>query len=170
MFDVNMKEDRIVLEKLPSDLAELQALPEASLDSPFKTVALTIAALCNFENSKEATFEMLDFLNGPDDISAYDKSFITDRLRGKEYKPFSFFEGAGVDNGYTANCPYAITVTANSYSFQEENRAVLYVQSAGADSPRPLSLRRKPSTDQWFVTDIQCLADIRIPTSIDPWA
>ena len=31
---------------LPNSLAELQAMPEASLDSAFKTTALTIAVLC----------------------------------------------------------------------------------------------------------------------------
>ena len=31
---------------LPESLAEMQALPEAGLDSPFKTAALTVLALC----------------------------------------------------------------------------------------------------------------------------
>lgn len=31
---------------LPESLAQLQALPEATLDSPFKTAALTVCALC----------------------------------------------------------------------------------------------------------------------------
>ena len=31
---------------LPESLAQMQALPEASLDTPFKTAALTVCALC----------------------------------------------------------------------------------------------------------------------------
>ena len=31
---------------LPESLAELRALPEAALDSPFQTAALTVLALC----------------------------------------------------------------------------------------------------------------------------
>ena len=42
--------------------------------------------------------------------------------------------------------------------------------SGGADNPRPIKLRKKPSTGQWFLNDIQCLSDIRVPVAEDPWA
>ena len=155
---------------LPASLAELTALPEASLDSAFKTTALCIAALCNLEKNENATWEMLDFLKGPEDVNGREKAFIKERLAGKQYKTFSFFKGATPDNGYTPATPYTITVNENPYSFDEENWATLYITSGGADSPRPIKLRRKPSTNQWFINDIQCLADIRIPTQEDAWA
>lgn len=155
---------------IPTNVAELQALPEASLDTAFKTTALTLLALANYERDKEATFEMLEFLNGPDDVSAYTKQFIGERLNGKEYKVASFFAGATVQNNYTPTTPYTITVFSNPYSFDEENWATIYVKSAGADSERPIKLRKKPSTGQWFVNDIQCLSDIRVPDAANPWA
>ena len=155
---------------LPANLADLKALPEASLDSAFKTTALCIAVLCNYEKDANATWEMLDFLKGPESVNEKEKSFIKDRLAGKQYKTLSFFQGATADNGYTPSVPYTITVSENPYSFDEENWATLYVTSGGADAPRPIKLRRKPSTNQWFINDIQCLADIRIPTSQDEWA
>lgn len=93
-----------------------------------------------------------------------------ERLSGKYYKTFSFFAGATKENGYTPTVPYTITVSENPYSFDEENWAVMYVTSAGADGPRPIKLRKKPSTGQWFLNDIQCLADIRTPANADPWA
>ncbi len=155
---------------LPTSLAELQTLPEASLDSPFKTTALCIAVLCNWEKDANATWEMLDFLKGPESVSEREKQFIKDRLAGKQYKTLSFFKGATQDNGYVPVTPYTITVSDNPYSYPEENWATLYVTSGGADAPRPVKLRRKPSTNQWFINEIQCLADIRIPTEQDPWA
>ena len=155
---------------LPTSLAELQALPEASLDSAFKTTALCIAVLCNWEKNANVTWEMLDFLKGPENVSEREKQFIKDRLAGKQYKTLSFFAGATPDNGYTPIVPYTITVSENPYSFTEENWATLYVTSGGADAPRPVKLRRKPSTNQWFINEIQCLADIRIPAEQDPWA
>ncbi len=155
---------------LPGNLAELQALPEASLDSPFKTAALTLAALCSFEKNEYAVHEMLDFLKGPESLSAFEKQFLRDRLTGKTYKSFSFFAGAAPDNNYQPSMPYQITVTSSPYSFPEENWATLYVQSGGADSPRPLKFRKKPSTGQWFLNEIQCLSDIRTPQAEDPWA
>ncbi len=155
---------------LPTNLAELQAMPEASLDSAFKTTALTIAVLCSYEKNPDGCIEMLNFLKGPADVSTYEKGFIKERLNGKFYKTFSFFDGATPENGYKPNTPYVIKVSENPYSFDEENWATLYVTSGGADNPRPIKLRKKPSTGQWFLNDIQCLADIRIPVEEDPWA
>lgn len=155
---------------LPDSLAQLQAMPEACLDSPFKTTALTIAVLCAYEKNPDGCIEMLNFLKGPAEVSAYEKGFIKERLNGKFYKTFSFFEGATPENGYKPNIPYVIKVSENPYSFDEENWATLYVTSGGADNPRPIKLRKKPSTGQWFLNDIQCLADIRVPAAEDPWA
>lgn len=155
---------------LPCNLAELQALPEAVLDSPFKTAALTVAVLCAYEKDPDACMEMLNFLKGPAEVSTYEKGFIKERLSGKFYKSFSFFEGATPENGYKPNTPYVIRVSENPYSFDEENWATLYVTSGGADHPRPIKLRKKPSAGQWFLNDIQCLADIRVPIAEDPWA
>ncbi len=155
---------------LPTTVEELQALPEAKLDSAFKTAALTVAALCNFENSADKMFEMLDWLKGPENVSPFEKQFIKERLTDKAYKAFAFFAGATPQNGYKPTVPYTITVIENPYSFDNENWAILYVQSAGADNPYGIKLRKKPSTGQWFLNDIQCLSDIRVPTAEDKWA
>lgn len=155
---------------LPTNVNELRALPEASLDSAFKTTALTILALCRYEADPSAALEMMDFLKGPAEVSTYEKQFIQERLRGKEYKARSFLAGATPDNGYQPATPYAITVSENPCSFDEENWATLYVTSGGADNPRPIKLRKKPSAGQWFLNDIQCLSDIRVPVAEDPWA
>ena len=70
---------------VPANVAQLQALPEASLDSAFKTTALTLLALCRYEQDPAACIEMLNFLKGPEDVSTYEKQFIQERLKGKEY-------------------------------------------------------------------------------------
>lgn len=93
---------------LPANVVELRSLPEASLDSAFKTTALTILALCCYEADPSAALEMLDFLKGPAEVSTYEKQFIQERLRGKEYKARSFFAGATPDNGYQPTTPYTI--------------------------------------------------------------
>lgn len=155
---------------LPTNVAELQALPESSLDSAFKTTALTLAVLCNYEHNPDATIEMLGFLKGPGEVSGFEKQFIKEHLGSEGYKARSFFEGATPQNSYKPNVPYKITVIENPYSFDNENWATLYVQSGGADNPRPMKLRKKLSTGQWFLVEIQCLADIRVPVEEDPWA
>lgn len=171
LFDgLKNKSETFTFAAVPTTLAELQALPEASLDSPYKTTALVLLALCNYEKNPEGTMEMLEWLNGPDDVTAYQKQFYRDRLNGKYYKTFSFFAGATADNHYTPTVPYQITVSSNPHSFPEPNWATMYVKSAGADEVRPVKLRQKPSTGQWFVNEVACLADIRMPKDADPWA
>lgn len=156
-------------EKLPTNVEELKALPEASLQDCYATVALTLAVLCNYEADVNETIAMLDYLKGPSPMSAYEKQFVRERLENKYYKPRSFFKEANPDNNYTPSRPFTITVSSNKYSFDNENWATLYVTSGGADSPRPMKLRKKPSTGQWFLSEIQCLSDIRIPAEDDPW-
>ena len=175
IFDGHKKQEHNAAEtftfaSLPADASQLRVLPEASLDSPYKTAALAVLSLCRFEEDEAAVHEMLDYLKGPEPLSNLEKQFLRDRLRGKAYKPFSFFAGASPENGYVPEPPYRITVSSNPYSFQTENWATVYVQSGGADSPRPIKLRKKPSTGQWFLNEIQCLTDIRLPEEADPWA
>lgn len=155
---------------LPTTLEELRALPEASLDSPYKTAAMALVALCRYEADEATAWEMLDFLKGPETLSNMEKQFIRERLAGKSYKCLSFFAGATPDNGYTPTTPYRLTVSANPYSFQTEHWATMFVTSGGADDPRPIKLRQKPSTGQWFLSEVQCLSDIRLPKEQDPWA
>ncbi|MCQ2405942.1 MAG: hypothetical protein MJ067_01835 [Oscillospiraceae bacterium] len=165
-----INEKTIVFTKLPSNAEELKAMPEASLDEACKTVALTLAALMNYEKNPEETFRMLDFLKGPENVSPYEKQFIAERLKGKQYKVSSFFCGAAPENNYTPAEPLSVVVGESVNSFSQENWVTMYVVSGGADSPRSVKLRRKPSTGQWFLNEIQCLSDIREPKESDPWA
>ncbi len=162
--------ERFTFSFIPKNASELQSLPESKLDSPFKTAALTMLVLCNFSENQEETFAMLDFLKGPENVSPYEKQFIKERLTGKYYIPFSYFAGATPENGYAPSDPFTIEVFENPYSFDNENWATLWVKSGGADNMRSIKLRKKPSTGQWFLNDIQCLSEIRVPVAEDPWA
>ena len=157
---------------LPESLAQMQALPEASLDTPFKTAALTVCALCAYGADKNIGKEMLNWLRGPRPLTAYDIQFIRDRLRGKDYLPRSYFSGATPENNYTPVQPLAVTVieTAHSNDQGAEGYITLYLDCGGADSPRPIRLRHKPSTGQWFLWEQFLLPGIRTPASANPWA
>lgn len=160
-------------ESLPQNLEELQALPEADLKDPYAVGALTLVALTRYRDNIDDCIEMLNFLKGPEPLSAYEKQFLRDRLQGKEYKPFSYFKGATPANNYTPSVPYKITVDTNQYSFTKDGSGhewcTVWVTSGGADNPRSIKLRKKNSTGQWFLNDIQCLSDIRTPAAEDPW-
>lgn len=146
---------------LPESAQELSALPEAALDSPYRTAALTVLALCAYAADEAVGAEMLGVLMGPRALSPYDKQFLRDRLRGKEYIPFSFFDGSTPENGYTPAAPFRVTVTANARSADQPGTARLFIASGGADSPRPVILREQ--NGRWYLYEQLLLSDIRKP-------
>lgn len=163
------KTKTIKISKLPKNLSELQSMPEFKLKDEFEVAALVVAVLCNYENNPEETFKMIDALRGPDPLTNAGKFFIEERLDKKQYKTFSFFQGATPNNNYTPKEPLKINVHATQYSYPDKTHATLYLKSGGTDTERGIQLRQKPSTGQWFVVDFNFLSDIRIPVSQDDW-
>lgn len=159
----------IQLKFLPKNLSELKELKQAKLSSPQDTAACFIAAICRYSESPEDTMEMIEFLNGPTELTAYDKQFYKDRLYEKEYLPKSYLKGTKPENNYSPTKPYTVIISSNPYSYDQENIVKLFIKSSGADSPRPITLRLKSSTGEWFLWDQALLAGIRIPASSDPW-
>lgn len=168
--ELGNKKEIFTFSKLPESLAEFEALPEAKLDSPFQTAALTVVALCVYAADKSIGIELMNFLKGPRPLSNYEISFIDDRLRdGKTYVPFSYFKGATPENNYTPDEPFTITVESNAYSDANAGYKKLLIASGGADTPREVQLRMK-GDGQWLLWEQFLLPDIRIPKSQDPWA
>lgn len=162
----------VVLSQLPINLQQLQAMPEGALLKPEHTAALTVAVLCLYPHNREAALQMLEYLHGPKGLSAYDKQFLQDRFRDKDYVPRSYLTGATPQNNYEPTEPYTVMVFENPYSRDQlaEGYLILHIRSGGADSPRQIKLRNKPSTGQWFLWEQFLLSDIRPPVSADPWA
>ena len=163
------KTENIVFAELPDTLEEFKALPQAAMATPFDTAAMTVLALCFYPKDKDLSLAMLDYLRGPNLMSGMDKQNIADRLRSKDYVPRSYFKGATPQNDYTPSEPYTITVSENSYSYEAEGIAKLFIPSGGADSPRPIQLR-KAKDGKWYLWEQLLLADIRQPESSNPWA
>jgi len=162
-------EETFTFAALPESLAEMKALPEAALASPFATAALTVCALCVYAADKSIGAEMLNFLRGPRPLSNHDISFLNDRFSDGHHVPFSYFKGAVPENNYTPDTPFTITVTSGPYSDANEGYKKLYIASGGADSPREIVLR-KLGDGRWMLWDQFLLVSIRKPKSDDPWA
>lgn len=169
-MSIGNKSEIFTFTELPESLAQMQALPEASLDSPFKAAALTVCALCAYAADKNIGTEMLNWLRGPRPLNGTEISFLNDRFRdGKTYIPFSYFEGATPDNDYTPSEPFRITVQSTHVSGEEQGYMKLFIPCGGADSPRPIKLRMK-GDGKWFLWEQYLLTGIRTPKSADPWA
>ena len=164
------KKETFTFNSLPESVSELQALPEASLDSPFKTAALTVIALCVYGADKNIGIEMLNFLRGPRPLSPHEISFLDDRFRdGNWYVPFSYFKGATPDNDYTPQQPFTLEIESNSTSAVNEGYMKLILHSGGADNPRNLTLRMK-GDGRRFLWEQFLMVGIKTPKSQDPWA
>ncbi|MCQ2426967.1 MAG: hypothetical protein MJ137_01010 [Clostridia bacterium] len=163
--------ETIVFEEFPMNFEALKARPESDLKDPYAVAALTVAALCVYPEDKDAAIEMLNFLKGPSPLSENDKRFLKDRFSDKDYVPASYFAGSKPENNYTPDEPFSITVKAHPYSVTEENYISLQLVSGGADSPRAITLRCKPSTGEWFAWNYEgLLMGIRVPVAENPWA
>ena len=160
---------QVTLNMLPASLAEFRNL---SLNTPDEVVAGFLCALNLYIKDKDAGVAAMDLLRGPRPMTPYDAQFLRDRLRGKEYLPLAYFEGAAPENSYTPAQPYVLNVLADPRPQDiEPGYLRVFIATPGADSPRPIKLRQKPSTGEWFLWDHKgLLSGIRTPAAEDPWA
>lgn len=166
---VNAQQKTFAFAALPESLAQLQALPEAALQDPFQTAALTVLALCAYGAQEAIGIEMLNWLKGPRPLSGYEISFLKDRFRDGINVPFSYFKGAVPENNYVPSIPYTITVEAGPYADANPGYKKLHIRSGGADNPREVVLRKK-GDGTWLLWDQFLMVGIRQPKSEDPWA
>lgn len=161
--------EKIVFGKIPESMEEFLSLPQAQMKTPYETAALAVLALSVYPENKELSINMLDALRGPRPLSNMDKQFIADRFRGKEYLIRSYFGGSSPENDYTPALPYAVTVSENQNSCLEPNLMKLFVECSGADSSRPIQLR-KAKDGKWYLWEQFLLTGIKQPESSNPWA
>ncbi len=157
---------------IPTTLEEFMALPNTDMKNEYAVPALTVMALNAYELAPEECHKMMEYLNGPDELTNSNKLFIEDRFMDHNgYKVRSYFKGASPENNYKPNHPYTITVSNSAHSRIDDNYLELYVKCYGADNDRKVRLRHKPSTDQWFIVSYDgLLADVQTPAEKDPWA
>jgi len=164
----------ISFQALPTTQAAFAALPQAGMTSPYHTAAMYVVALNAYASNKTEAIAMMNFLKGPQPLSPRDLSMLTDSMERDPGKgPLlaqSYFSGATPENDYTPSQPYTVVVSDNTYSFQNQGYAKLFVQCGGADSPRPITLRQAKE-GKWFLWEQNMLlSGIKKSASSNPWA
>lgn len=161
---------QVIFSKLPETPEEFKALPQFDLTKPENTCALFLAALDLYVKDKDAGIAAINSLRGPRPMSPMEVQFIRDRLMDKAYLPLAYFNGAAPQNNYTPDTPYTLEVYDDPRPQDvEEGYTRRYLRTAGADSPRSITLRRKGA--EWFLWEYAgILLSIRIPAKEDPWA
>ena len=162
---------QVVIQKIPENLQEFELIA-AKERQPEYICALFLCALALFDRDKDAGTAAMNLLRGPKPMTPYDCQFLRDRLRGKPYLPLAYFEGATPENGYQPCVPYTLNVLADPRPQDiEPGYMRAFLKTSGADSPRPMKLRQKASTGEWFLWEYSSiLSGIRIPAAEDPWA
>lgn len=84
-------EKTFTYDRLPQNVEELKALSD--LRDAFEVASLVVLVLAAYEHDVEEMIKMYDYINGPVDVSKYQRQFIDDRLKGKEYVARSYFNG-----------------------------------------------------------------------------
>ncbi|MBO4880030.1 MAG: hypothetical protein IK064_05935 [Clostridia bacterium] len=160
---------KVVFPKLPETYEEFIALPQAKLETPYDTAAMTVLAFSYYPKDKDLSLRMLNYLRGPRALTPVNEMFFADRFRDKDYIPRSYFKGATVENDYTPSEPYTVIPFTNPHSDLQENMKRIWLTSAGADSPRYIDARLAKDK-KWYLWEQYMLVDIRPIASENPWA
>ncbi len=160
---------KFVFDNLPNNVEELINLSNYDLTNPHFTAAAFILCIKRYVQSVDDGIAMINHLKGPVDLDVHDKSFLKDRIRDKMYLPDSYFIGATPDNNYTPSTPFEIEVIDDHTSFKEDDYVKLYIKSGGADSKRPITLRKK-GADHFVWEYSSILLGIVVPKKDDVWA
>ena len=167
----SVKHKTVKFEKLPQNAEEMKAMANFDQKDEYAVAAFTVAALLRFVSDQEDGKAMLSVLKGPEAVSNLELQMMQERLSDSDYLIRSYFKGAEPANDYKPKDPRTVEMVEYTNSRDIENYLYLYVVSGGADNPRQIQLRKKPSTGEWFIWVLQgLLMDIRIPVSEDKWA
>lgn len=160
---------KITIQSVPETLEEFAALPQNDLSKPENTCILLLLALNLYVNNNDEGIAAVNLLRGPRELSNYDKQFLRDRLRGKQYLPLAYFDGASPENNYKPSRPLSLELLPDSRPQDIESGFVrVFIKTAGADAPRPIKLRQKDGL--WYLWEYSSvLSGIRIPAADDPW-
>lgn len=172
-LDINVEEfedgKTYVFSKFIDNVDDLKKL---DITDEYQGVCAVIFALAVFETNPDKAREMLEYINGPEDVSEFDIDFIENQIDQYPYVMRSYFDGTSPEEDYELK-DISITIKENIYSRDEKGYVKMWLHSTGADSDRYVMLRKKESTNEWFLfsdTYKGLMAGIRAPKIQDKWS
>lgn len=159
-FDEGKGHTTVFLNRLPHTLEKFLEMKSQIDHTPQGAVAMMIVAFSIYQKYPDEGMKCLTAnstypltVETPNEAEAYEgyKMANTSELKRKlndySYLPMVYMEGASPENGYTpSGPPYKIEMTTNLYSYTSSGdgsiRVKLFVKTLGADSPRPVVVRK----------------------------
>ena len=153
-------------------LVSVDDLKQLDITDEYQSVCAIIFTLARFEDDKDVSKQMLEYINGPEDVSDFDIDFMKNQIKQYPYVIRSYFDNTSPEENYEVK-EVSITIKENLYSRDENDYVKLWLHSSGADFDRSVMLRKKESTGEWFLfsdTYKGLMASIRIPTDENKWS
>ena len=171
----------VTLSSLPATIDDFLVLREAHGNNPAGTAALFVAAMIRYAEDQAAGLPMLVSILVNDNsllvaaqagrgYRGYDLSantrYLIDRLPPAPWISRSYIVGTSPENGYSLpEGGLRLAFSTNRYSQVSADEVRIFVACSGADSPRPLRLRRN-SAGLWKVVEFSSLVvGIRQPAA-----
>lgn len=158
-------------------ITTIEQLSMVDRTNPFLVAACAVNIMNSYDPSNpDKYYELLQFLMGDvQPMTPLFKQQLRDRMMSDDkykYIGKSYFIGATPENNYEPSVPLQVSVNENPYSYQEEGFARLFLKSGGADSERPLTMRKLKDGNWliWSDSIMGLLSGIRQPESSNPWA
>lgn len=136
--------------KLPANMEEFQARFEKEAATPEGAAKLWLESVFVYQNNETRSLGrqmLMATMKGlPDDFdrnAGYAK--MMERIKGNPEIFRSFCAGSSPENNYKAdvnNCELTVTSTRE----ENENTRAVFLQSSGADSPRPIKMSKDGNT------------------------
>ena len=159
-FDEEAYQTTVSINRIPHTLDKFLELRDQIAYTPQGAVAMMIVAFRIYQQypvegmkclTANSTYPLIG--PAPNNPGAYDGNAMNNtttlrqRLSELSYLPFIYYMGASPQNGYTPDAPpYQVEMYTNPHSYIESNdgtmRIKLFVKTQGADSARPVTVRK----------------------------
>ncbi|MBN1179306.1 MAG: hypothetical protein JXD18_08850 [Anaerolineae bacterium] len=144
------------IDAVPQSVEEFLALRDAIAHTPEGGAAAMVAALLTFAEGERLGQQCLAIAvdretlqEGPNGYDGWQLGIaqmrlVKGQLRAMPHLPRSYVQGTAPENAYRLPAPpYVVACSTNPYSGEPESGTLkVFVACSGADSPRPVTLKR----------------------------
>lgn len=150
----NAWSETVTIEKIPASVEEFLTMRDKLAVTPEGGAVMFVAALITYVENYDLG---LQFFTIAMDQSALEKGNVykgykpgrniyyhLDRFKEarRARTPWSYVSGTKPQGGYQAEAPYSFNFSTNSYSMQYDGSIKLFIDCSGADSPRPIRMKK----------------------------
>ena len=143
----------VTIDHLPQTTDEFVELRNKVATTPEGGAALFVVALLVLTDDSELGEQLITIALDRNNLQASgqgyqgfrphgSQQYHLKRVKERPHLPLSYVAGTKAADGYKAALPYQFSFSTNRFSKQAEDRVKIFIASSGADTPRPLTMKR----------------------------